>query len=318
MKYALVIVPAAVFCAAVGFLVASCGASDATPAGPVPSVPEAVTETGTATVAPPSDGEATITEPQSETETAVGEEESAATLTYAVWFANDDGLFVTSRSQPATPRVGTAAVRALLAGPTAYERDYGLSTAIPEGTKLLGLAIADGVARVDLTSEFESGGGTLSMQTRLAQVVYTLTQFETVDRVTFSLDGEEVEVLGGEGIVIDHPLGRNDYAELLPPILVEAPALGSEQPIAVDISGSANVFEANVTAVLLDAKGRRLARQFTTATCGTGCRGDFELMLPYDVAERQVGTLVVHDDDASGGAEGFGPHEVRIPVVLVP
>ena len=37
------------------------------------------------------------------------------------------------------------------------------------------------------------------MQTRLAQVVYTLTQFPTVDGVVFSLDGEPIDVLGGEG-----------------------------------------------------------------------------------------------------------------------
>ena len=32
-------------------------------------------------------------------------------------------------------------------------------TDIPDGTKLLGLSIKDGVATVDLSAEFESGGG---------------------------------------------------------------------------------------------------------------------------------------------------------------
>ncbi len=51
------------------------------------------------------------------------------------------------------------------------------------------------------------------MQARLAQVVYTITQFPTVKGVVFSLDGEPIDVLGGEGIIIDQPLTRRDYAE---------------------------------------------------------------------------------------------------------
>ena len=54
------------------------------------------------------------------------------------------------------------------------------------------------------------------MQMRLAQVVYTLTQFPSVDGVIFSLDGEPIDVLGGEGVIIDHPLARSDYTDLLP------------------------------------------------------------------------------------------------------
>jgi hypothetical protein len=62
--------------------------------------------------------------------------------------------------------------------------------------------------------------------------------------------------------------------------------------------------------------GPAVARTFTTATCGTGCRGTFSLSAPYAVDEEQTGTVVVQDDDAAGA--GRPPHEVRIPVVLVP
>ncbi|HXV33106.1 MAG TPA: Gmad2 immunoglobulin-like domain-containing protein [Gaiellaceae bacterium] len=304
----LIAVAAVVLALAVGFLVAGLVTdSDATSAGPVPSGP--TTTEDTTEVAPTTTGEE---EPGTGTET----EPVADEVTYQVWFVNDDGLFVAYRTEPATPRVGTAAVESLLEGPDAFETGYGLSTAIPEGTELLGLTIGDGIARADLTSEFESGGGTLSMQSRLAQVVFTLTQFPTVDGVVFSLDGEPVDVLGGEGIIIDQPLTRRDFADLLPVILVTTPALNQAVESPILIRGSANVFEANVGIQILDEDGDVIVETFTTATCGSGCRGTYRTTVPYRVDRAQNGTIVVHDDDAAG--TGSFPHEVRIPVRLLP
>ena len=305
---ALLIVPALVLAAALGVLAASCGSDgDATPAGPVPSAPSEDTTTGSATaeVPPPA------------TTTSGGETvPSPGVVAYQVWWANADGLFVAYRTQSATPRVGTAALEAVLEGPDDAEHDLGLTTAVPDGTQLLGLVIEDGIARIDLTSEFESGGGSASMQTRLAQIVYTITQFPTVKGVLFSLDGEPIDVLGGEGVVIDHPLTRRDYADLLPPILITRPTL--EEPVAspVVVRGSANVFEANVTVKVLDEEENVLAETFTTATCGTGCRGTYRISVPFELDREQDGWIVVHDDDAAG--VGRPPHEVRIPVRLVP
>ena len=81
-------------------------------------------------------------------------------------------------------------MNALLGGPTARERGIGMSTDIPAGTALRGVAIAGGVATVDLSSAFAASGTTPSMTARLAQVVYTLTQFPSVGKgVLFKVDG---------------------------------------------------------------------------------------------------------------------------------
>ncbi len=59
-----------------------------------------------------------------------------------------------------------------------------------------------------------------------------------------------------------------------------------------------------------------IVETFTTATCGTGCRGTYP---DHGVRTRSTatgGTIVVHDDDAAG--TGTFPNEVRIPVVLSP
>jgi germination protein M len=301
MRYAIVAF-SAILAALLGFAVASCG-NGAQSAGPAPT------------------GQSTNDEPVLTDTGTVGTDTSSGTETsgvvrYKVWFHRGEQLYVVSRARAATPRIGSAALADLLAGPTTAEHDAGIGTQIPDGTELLGLIIDNDIATVDLTSEYESGGGTASMTMRLAQVVCTLDQFPTVKGVLFQLDGRAVDVLGGEGIVIDHPLRCRDYRDLLPAILVTSPASGETVANPVTITGTANVFEANVTVEILDAAGNVVGSGFTTATCGTGCRGSFETTLSYDVAKTQKGEIVVHDDDAAG--TGQPPHEVRIPVVLQP
>ena len=215
----------------VGFALAGCGSDNAVSLGK------------------PGSGAATTTAPEQ-----TGTQKS--NLSLEVWFSRDNGLVAVRRTHAPTQLVATAAMNALLEGPTAAERSAGLSSGVPEGTRLLGIAIHDGLATVDLTSEYQSGGGALSMQTRLGQVVYTLTQFPTVQKVRFRLDGEPVNVFSSEGIVLKNPVGRSDYADLLPAITVDKPAAGERVATPVTVSGSANVFEANVTVEVLDAKGK--------------------------------------------------------------
>jgi hypothetical protein len=294
-----------------GFLAASCGAGEgAESVGPVPSDQPAGTDTGAETVtATTEEGSATETVPPPTSK-------PKGTVTYQVWFTKGESLHVVKRTEKATRRVGTAALEALFDGPDSFEAESGVGTAIPRGTQLLGLAIENGIAFVDLTSEYESGGGSFSMFMRLAQVVCTLDQFPTVKGVLFKLDGEPVDVFSGEGILLDQPVGCADYEDLLPVILVTSPTAGERVANPVTVRGSANVFEANVTVRILDENGDQIAHTFTTATCGSGCRGDFSVTVGYEVDHEQPGTIVVHDDDAAG--TGTPPHQVRIPVVLTP
>lgn len=237
-------------------------------------------------------------------------------FTYEVWFAGSEGwLFVSKRTAKSEPGVGRLALESLLAGPTETERAAGVFTAIPDGTELLGLDVDDGIATIDLSSEYEQGSGSHAEFLRLAQVVYTITQFETVHGVNFRLDGEAVEVFGGHGIIMDQPRARRDYRDYLPPILVESPTIGERVDNPVTVSGTANVFEATVSVRILNARGEEIARAFTTATCGTGCRGDYSVSVPYDADREQPGVIEVFESSAE---DGRPIHIVRIPVTLTP
>ena len=145
---------------------------------------------------------------------------------------------------------------ALLGGAAGGDRYAPISSAIPAGTQLLGLTIKNGVATVDLSTEFDSGGGATSMQFRLAQVVYTLTQFSTVKSVIFQVEGQTVTVFGGEGIVLDGPVGRADFTDQLPSMFVDRPAFGAALGNPGRVTGSANVFEATFRVAILDARAR--------------------------------------------------------------
>lgn len=291
MKKLLALASLAVVGGILGFVVAGCGSEKAVSLG----------SPGGKT------GSTATSEPTGSVPTSVSLE---------VWFLDGEQLIRQTRSLESTRLVATAAMKALLAGPSPEELASGLATSVPASTKLLGISIKKGVATVDLTSQYQSGGGSLSMKARLAQVVYTLTQFPTVRAVLFHLDGEPVNVFSGEGIVLDHPVGRKDYEDLLPVITVTKPAAGERVTSPVDVSGSANVFEANVTVKVLDQTGKVVGHTFTTATCGTGCRGTYSVPVSFQVAHEQPGTIVVSDDDAAG--TGTPPHQVRIKVVLVP
>ena len=275
-------------------LFAGCGDDDVEPVGS----PTPTTEDSTP-VGSPSPDETSTTE----------------TVELEVWFTQDGDLFLTHREVPETQGIGKAALEALLAGPSDSETDVDVVSAIPEGSELLGLSISEGVATVDLTGEFESGGGSASMFARLSQVVYTLTQFPTVDGVMFKLDGESVETFSGEGILLDGPQTRKDYKDQLPAIVVEEPAAGEEVTSPLTISGTANTFEATVEMRLVGPDGKVIAHRFTTATCGTGCRGDYETQLKFKVSEPTEAILEVYESSAEDGSR---IHVERVPVTLVP
>ncbi|CAN5414164.1 hypothetical protein BH20CHL6_BH20CHL6_08630 [soil metagenome] len=188
-----------------------------------------------------------------------------------------------------------AALRALLAGPTASELAAapGLSSGVPGDTLLFGVSIADGVARVDLSEEFGSGGGEASLFGRIAQVVYTVTQFSTVRAVELRLDGRPAPLFTGDGAPLDRPAVRDDYLRFLPPVFVDRPWSGQSVDSPLRLTGRANVFEARFFAEVSDAGGRSLGRTAVMATCGSGCWGDFDVRLPFNEPGTRRGWLSV-------------------------
>lgn len=250
----------AVSCLAL-LLVAGCGGSDDDPA----AQPE------------PSESIPTVSEPL------------PRPATVDVYFLREGNVGPVHREITGTG-VGRAAILELLEGPGASERAAGLSTAVSTGSKLEAIAISDGVATVNFSKGLDPSAA--------AQVVYTLTQFDTVRRVSIG---------GGE------PIGRGELEDFTPPVLVESPVPGQSVHTPLRITGTANTFEATFNVELLDDEGEVLGKRFVTATSGSGTRGTFDAELPFEITREGPGTLVVFELSAEDGSR---IHELKIPLQL--
>ncbi|MGH9024295.1 MAG: GerMN domain-containing protein [Acidimicrobiia bacterium] len=229
------------------------------------------------------------------------------------YFLRDEKVGPVSR-QATGGDVASGAVEGLLAGPTSMERDLGLSTAIPEGTTLLGVRVDDRVATVDLSEQFTSGGGSASMRARVAQVVFTLTQFPTVDAVSFQIDGEPLTVLGGEGVLLERPQGRIDWEGLSPAILLESPLPSATVASPLRLTGTANTFEAVFWVRVTDGAGAVVYDRRAMASSGTGTRGSFDITATLERPVVGVGAVTVFEKSAK---DGEPTHTVEIPVRFV-
>lgn len=279
------------FAVAVGLMASACQTRGAVSIGPGPSGSPSPSQS------PSPSPSASGTSSPSPTPT------SNRKVTFQVWFLEHGQLFVTKRTVPFAPAVAQLALDTLLAGPSSIETQAGVRTAIPSGLSGDLTDLTNGVATVQLGDAFYDGVVSM-VRLRQAQVVYTLTQYSTIRRVKFA-----------QGAGPAKAWSRTAFNDLLPAILVESPIIGAKVSSPVTISGTANVFEATVSLRILDENGHEIARTFTTATCGTGCRGDYSVSVPFNVDHQQQGTIEVFESSAKDGSP---INVVSIPVILMP
>jgi hypothetical protein len=193
------------------------------------------------------------------------------------------------RTVPETKAVAGATLNALLEGPTKTEKQLGLSSLVPPEASWTVHRVG-GVLSVD---------GDVPAGQPLAQVVYTLTQFQNA--TTVDINGRRYT--------------RADFEDLTPVILVESPLPFETVHSRLRATGTANTFEATFQYELTDPDGKIISKHFVTATSGSGIRGTFDFTVPFTVSRSGLGELIVYENSAANGKR---IHLVEIPVNLQP
>jgi spore germination protein GerM len=285
---------------AAALAVTACGGGD-----------QAADETPTATEPEP----APETEPTGPAATQAPAEDPLATGAEQVtaFFTRDSGnrLWVEPEThdldQP-TVAVARAAIGQLLEGETT---EPALGTFAPAGTRILGIDVEDGILVVDLSGEVrQSTAGAAGEATFAQQLAHTATQFEGIRAVRLWVDGQPVDELWGH-LDWSQPIEPDPFA--LSPVIITQPVWGSAQaPGPVRAAGTASTFEATVELRLLAPDGSVAEETFTTATCGMGCRGDWEHTFSAEVTRPGPWVVEAMEPDPSDGQEGFPPVVDRV------
>jgi hypothetical protein len=204
--------------------------------------------------------------------------------------------------------------------PTGPERRFGIRTAIPLGTQLLGFKTSGGVMTVDLSSRFAAAGTPSSERLRLAQLVYTATADPHVHGVLLQLDGKPVSVFSSEGIVLPKgPMTRAMYRRWLPALAITSPGLGGVIEPGTTITGL-SVGGSDVRISLIDHSGHTILSGDTSSSCQGHC-GLQSFSFPIDQLETprwQQGTLVVTGSAVSTNLGTGAAPNLRMPVFLRP
>ncbi len=135
----------------------------------------------------------------------------AKELTVKLYYPREDGSALVAVSRKVRIPDGadkyTAAVRSLMEG----TKEKGQATIIPRQTKLRGIKVKDGVAKVDLSGDLTKHfvGGSTGEEMLVGSIVNTLTEFPEITSVQILIDGAAVESIAGH-MDLTVPIKRMD------------------------------------------------------------------------------------------------------------
>lgn len=105
----------------------------------------------------------------------------------------------------------TRTMNSLLEGPTHDEIKEGITSFIPEGTRLISAQLRDGYLTLNFTRDFEENySGREAILLELSQVMLTAFDFEQVSRLKILIEGRKKEYITGEGIPLKEVYTKQD------------------------------------------------------------------------------------------------------------
>ncbi len=106
----------------------------------------------------------------------------------------------------------TKTLNSLIGPLSTGELNSGLRTLIPSKAKLLSIKVKNGTAILNFNESFRYNTfGVEGLKFQLQQIVYTATEFPTVNNVQILIENKRIDFLEAEGINISKPLNRNSF-----------------------------------------------------------------------------------------------------------
>ena len=227
----------------------------------------------------------------------------------------DSGAYLVREVHAVTmeKRIDIAVLEQLIHGEPVTEGAYRV---LPPDTKVLDIAVVDGLATIDFSREvLNANVGAAGEALGIQSIVNTLTELPEIEQVMFLVEGDLDERAqdwwGHIGLAELQPIERDLSMVWEPAIWVNEPQPGIEVNSPLTVQGSARVYEATVNLRLIDRDGEVLVDTFTTATAGGPARGEFEAVLEFPAPSTGEGRIEVFWISPKDGSE---QDKVNIPV----
>ncbi|MGD9568795.1 MAG: GerMN domain-containing protein [Sedimentibacter sp.] len=155
-------------------------------------------------------GEELAEEPVIETVTVTPEEVKMTDI--LAYYEDDNGFIVPVNTQiPWEEGIAKATLRSMVVGSEAEKgiAQSNLHGVLPEGTEIRGMAIKDGLCRVDFSKSILNTSSIEQEENMISALTYTLTEFPTINKVELLVEGQALAALP-KGYAIDTAFEREN------------------------------------------------------------------------------------------------------------
>lgn len=155
-------------------------------------------------------GEEIAEEPVIETVTV--NTEQAKMTDILAYYEDEDGFVVPVNTKIAWEEgIAKATLRSMVVGSEAEQRiaQSNLHGVLPEGTEIRGMAIKDGLCRVDFSKNILNTSSIEQEENMISAITYTLTEFPTINKVELLVEGQALASLS-KGYAINTAFEREN------------------------------------------------------------------------------------------------------------
>ncbi len=176
-----------------------------------------------------------------------------------LYYRDNKGFIIpVMRRIPQAEGIGRAAINLLIDEPGLREdlALVGLLPVLPAGTEVIGMSINEGLAKVNFNENLLSYETEIDEKAIIQSLVYTLTEFDTIDKVQLLVDGKKIKKFP-HGTKVKDPLQRENInltiqlqGEEIPVIVYYKGTTNGMDSFFVPITKGTNALKADIKSVL--------------------------------------------------------------------